>query len=166
MIVIVDEEAIEARRRRQREQKRRRYRDDEDYRERVKARARARYAPKSGVAKKRPRGWNKPRAIPINGRLVRCLSLGHAASILGVARSALRRYDQRRVIPPNRLVDSRGRRWYPEAFVMAIAPIFREQRRLREPLWRLRERVERVWRAARDEGSIPVVGDAASQEAE
>jgi len=141
---------------RQRMQKKRRYRDDAEFAERVRGAARSRYVPKESPSE-RKRGRNKSRAQPIGDQLVVCLGLGEAADRLGIHKTTLNRYEDRGVIPLNRLIDSRQRRWYPEAFVEFLAPIFKRQSDLREPLWRLRLEVERAWKEALEAGEIPVV---------
>ena len=149
---------VAEKRERDRERKNKRYAEDEEFREQKKALARARYTPVPEDARStRTRGRNKPRTLPIDGNLYVCIGLGEAADLLGVHKTTLRGYDDRGVIPQNRLVDSRGRRWYPKVFVELLAPIFQRQSEERRPLWCLRREVQRAWAQALEEGSCPVV---------
>ncbi len=140
----------------QRAQKKDRYANDPTFRARAKAQARDRYQPKTAPSTNR-RGCNKPRVLPIDDVLVVCISLGHAAELLGVHKTTLRGYEDRGVVPANRLLDSRGRRWYPLAFIELLVPIFKNQSDRRDPLWSLAKRVEHAWREAVSEGVVPVV---------
>lgn len=151
-------QTVDARREKDRQRKNKRYAEDSEFREKVKARARAQYTPVPEHARSsRTRGRNKPRALPVGGQLCVCISAGEAADLLGVHKTTLRGYDDRGVIPQNRLVDSRGRRWYPKVFVELLVPIFRSQSEERRPLWRLRREVQRAWTQALAEGSCPVI---------
>jgi hypothetical protein len=152
------------RREQQLRRKKKRYHEDDEHREKKKAASRARYTP---VAKrvKRRRGRNKPRPWTLpDGRIILLIGLGQAADALSVSKQTLRGYEDREVIPVNRLVDSRGRRWYSQEFIEFLAPLLKDQSKLREPLWCLRSRVEQAWTKALEAGGIPLLQE--SQESD
>lgn len=109
------------------------------------------------AGKRRTRGCNKPREFVIDGEPMKLIGLGQACSQLGVSKKTLRRYEDEEVIPLNHHFDDQGRRWYGPKFVAFLAPLLRGQAKKREPLWRLRTRVEQAWREARETGLIPIL---------
>ena len=140
----------------ERARKRKKYAADPELRQRKIAAAKARYR------KQRQHGWagdggpppkthlvrgrNKPRPwVMPDGRIITVVSAGEAADTCGVSKRTFVNYETRGVIPANRLMDERGRRWYPESFVSWLAVLLKNQSERREPLWRLRRRVERAW---------------------
>jgi len=127
--------------------RREKYQRDAEHREKVKDAAKSRYTPT--VGKGRPKGAaNRPRHAKIGDQLVLVLGLGAAAERLGLTKATLRNYDDKGIIPRNRTVDGLNRRWFPEAFIEFLKPIFADQRRRKDPLWRLKVRVETAWREA------------------
>ena len=140
------------------ERKRKRYKTDEEYRESKRASARARYKPK-GRKERSGRGRNRPRPYPYEGRVILLVGLGQLSDATGVSKSTLRRYEEKEIIPINRIIDARGRRWYPKEFVTWLAPLLLGQAQKREPHWRLRTRVEREWKKALAKG-MPVLKEA------
>lgn len=42
-------------------------------------------------------------------------------------------------------MDQLGRRWFPEAFIEFLKPLLVDQRLRKDPLWRLKGRVEAAW---------------------
>lgn len=135
--------------------KRRRYRTDDAYRKAKQAASRARYKPK-GRKKRSGRGRNKPRPYPYQGRVILLVGLGQFSDETGVSKATLRRYEDKGIIPINRIIDERGRRWYPKEFVNWLAPLLIGQSQKREPHWSLKARVEREWGKALAEG-MPVL---------
>jgi hypothetical protein len=126
-------------------ERRKRYRDDPAYREAVVARVKARYESK-GFA---PRGCNKPRTITtLDGRLVIVIGLGAVSGLLGVSKKAVRRYMAEGIIEPV-VIDDLGRKWFSKADAEVVAALVSGQSKRREPIWRLKRRVEQ----ARQEGS-------------
>jgi len=109
------------------------------------------------VGKRKTRGHNKPRDFVIDGATVTLVGLGQACDQLGVSKKALRRYETEDVVPTNHLFDEQGRRWYHPKFIEFLAPLLVEQAKKREPLWKLRTRVEQAWQAAVGEGRIPIL---------
>lgn len=143
-----------ARRERILKQKRDRYKNDAKHRAAKLAAAKRRK--KSHKPSCRRRGRNKPKVYTFpNGQLILLLGLGQAADICGVSKSTLRRYEAEGVIPLNRLVDRRGRRWYPKPFILWLSFLLQDQSRRREPLWCLKRRVEQAWAKAQE--TIPVL---------
>jgi len=139
-------------------QKRLRYRNDLAHRSAKQEAAKARYKPVQKPVE-RKRGRNKPRvhALP-SGRLVLLLGLGELADLCGLSKQVICRYEKAGVIPLNRIVDGAGRRWYPKPFAEWLASLLQNQSRLREPLWRLKRRVEQAWSKAGE--NIPVLKEA------
>lgn len=157
-------EALKRRRERQRERARERYHTDADYRARKRSATRARYIPvdkkktKKRRVRRKARGRNKPRPYTLpDGRVILLVGLGQAADTIGLTKKTLRGYEEKGVIPINRRLDSRGRRWYPQEFVDWLAPMFVEQSKRREPLWSLRQRVERSWMDIIRSGNMPIL---------
>jgi hypothetical protein len=126
------------------EERRTKYATDAERREAQRKAAKERYVPKGPNR----RGPNKPKTIIVGDVTATVIGLGEAARRLGMTKGTLRGYDDRGVIPANSHVDSEGRRWYPEAYVDFLAPLLADQGRRREPLWRLKARVEDAWKAA------------------
>lgn len=132
--------------------KRRRYQEDEVYRRAIRDRARANYQAKPGARPRRGRNRPKPFMRP-DGKLTVLIGLGQLADMCGVTKQAIRRYEQRGVIPINRIVDHRGRRWYLLEFANFLAPLLQQQAKQRSPLRCLAERVEQAWQRAIEEGT-------------
>jgi hypothetical protein len=143
--------------------KRKRYRNDQAHREVVKGRARSRYEPKKAPVRK-PRGRNKPRVIPVGDAFVVFVGLGQLADACGLSKQVIRRYEERGVIPINRLTDERGRRWYPMQFVEFLAPLLQGQTKRKELLRSLRSRVEQAWTEATSTGDMLVVEEQDAQD--
>lgn len=136
-------------------QKRERYAKDQKHREAKQKAAKGRYKPvKKPSARKRGRNKDKVHLLP-DGRLIVLVGLGSLADLCGVSKQAICRYEKRRTIPINRIVDAAGRRWYPKPFAEWLAPLLQRQSAKREPLWRLKRRVEQAWQEAR--GQIPLL---------
>lgn len=139
-----------------RKRKKKRYEENDDYRQRQIDNAKARYQrTKPKPVGRKPRGPNKPKPhfLP-DGRLISLLSAGAAAKAIGISKRTLISYEEKEVIPTNRLMDDRGRRWYPDEFIEFLKPILEHQSDLREPLWRLKQRVQLAWQ---DAHNIPVL---------
>jgi len=85
------------------------------------------------------------------------IGLGQACEQLGVSKKALRRYENEGIVPVNHHFDDKGRRWYHPHFVDFLAPLLSEQAKKREPLWRLKTRVEQAWQEAQATGQIPLL---------
>ena len=146
----------------ERKRKRDRYAADAEFREKKKADAKAQYEKRKKRMKRlrkavKRRGRNKPRpyALP-DGRMTMLLSLGDAADECGVSKKTLITYDTQEIIPTNRLIDTRHRRWYPREFIAFLKPLLEGQSSRRDPLWRLKQRVEQAWDEAQD-GEIPIL---------
>jgi hypothetical protein len=143
----------------ERKRKRDKYANDPEHREKKKAEARARYAAKrrDRIQKlRRARGRNKPKPYILpNGKTTLLIGLGATADACGISKKTLVAYEERGVIPINRLIDVNSRRWYPKEFVAFLKPLLENQSSQREPLWRLKRRVERAWQEA--EGTIPIL---------
>ena len=135
--------------------KRKRYQTDEKHRKAKQASSRARYKPKAGK-KRSGRGRNKPRPYPHEGRVILLVGLGHFSDASGISKATLRRYEDKGIIPLNRIIDERGRRWYPKEFVRLVAPLLLGQAQKRAPHWKLKARVEQAWAKALAEG-MPVL---------
>ena len=135
-------------------QKRERYQRDLAHRAAKQAEAKARYKPVR-TPSGRKRGRNKDRVTYVEGKAIILVGLGSLADLCGVSKTAINRYEKRGVIPLNRLVDSSGRRWYPKPFAEWLAVQLKNQSKKREPLWRLKGRVEQAWQEAR--ATIPVL---------
>lgn len=144
------------RRDKSRKRKKKRYAEDDDYRQRQIDAAKARYQrTKPKPRGRKPRGPNKPKPhFLADGRLISLLSAGAAAEAVGISKRTLISYEDKEVIPLNRLMDAQGRRWYPDEFIEFLKPLLAHQSDLREPLWRLKKRVQLAWQATT---SIPVL---------
>lgn len=113
-----------------------RYQRDAQYRERILAVSRERYRCATAGKKKRTswnRGFNRPRAFPIGGKLILCRSAADAASRIGCKTQTLRVWEKEGIIPPPTIRDELRRRWYSEDYIAFLA----EQLRL----WREKSRV-------------------------
>lgn len=138
-------------------ERQKRYQEDPDYRKAVKARAKASYTPK-GTPKYKPRGRNRPKPYLLpGGRLTVLIGLGQLADECGVGKQAIRRYEDRGVIPRNFVRDHRGRRWYLRDFADFLVPLLRGQARRKEPLRSLSARVEQAWQIAKRGGTVYIL---------
>lgn len=143
----------------ERKRKRDRYANDPELRAKKIAAAKARYEKRKKRIKtlRKARGRNKPRPYMMpDGRMTILLSLGAAADECGVAKKTLISYEEREIIPINRLIDDNHRRWYPREFVAFLKPLLEGQSSRRDPLWKLKSRVEHAWDEAQD-GKIPIL---------
>jgi hypothetical protein len=140
-------------------ERRRRYQEDADYREAVKQRAKAGYKPSSGPkGKRKPRGRNKPKPYLLpDGALTVLIGLGQLADECGVSKQAIRRYEDRSVIPRNFTRDHRNRRWYLRDFADFLVPLLQGQARRRELLRSLAVRVEQAWQTAVRSGTVHIL---------
>lgn len=137
--------------------KRKRYREDEAYRKAIRDRSRASYQAKSSGRRPR-RGRNRPKPYMWpDGKLTVLIGLGQLADMCGVTKQAIKRYEERGVIPINRLIDHRKRRWYPLEFASFLVPFFQDQAKRRIPLLRLSLRVEQAWQQALNEGTVHIL---------
>lgn len=143
----------------ERKRKRDRYANDEDHREKVKAKAKARYGAKRKNQIKRlrkARGRNKPKAwMCPKGKHILLMGLGATADACNLSKKTFLSYEEREVIPINRVIDEQGRRWYPREFVEFLKPLLEKQSIRREPLWKLTRRVEQAWN--KEKLSIPLI---------
>jgi len=152
----------------ERERKRRRYAEDPELRRRKIDSAKSRYqkqkhigwagdaGPPPKKVGRRIGGRNKSRPwILPNGRVINLVGVGEAADICCVSKRTLINYETKGVIPCNRLKDERGRRWYPKVFAEWLSSLLKDQSETREPLWRLRRRVETAWREVQQ--TMPVL---------
>lgn len=119
-----------------------RYANDPEYRDSIKESVRKRRAnePKSN----RTRSFNRDRIITLGDKHVTLWSSGKCAYFIGIARRTLTSWENKQVIPVDRLTDSLGRRWYPSAYVLFIAEMFAK----REPKEKLNDwaiRVKEEW---------------------
>jgi hypothetical protein len=96
----------------------------------------------------RPKGPSKPRVVQMGDRDVTMVNLSDAANRVGVSRRTFWNYDEHGVIPENKLVDEKGRRWYPLEFIEFLVPLLEDQGTKREPRWSVKRRVEQAWQEA------------------
>jgi hypothetical protein len=142
----------------ERKRKRDRYAEDPAYRMRKIEEAKRRYAERTAQTPKKrgKRGRNKPRPwVMPDGRIITLISVGAAADLCKLSKRTLINYETGGIIPTNRLIDQRGRRWYPKQFAEWLSELLSSQSEKREPLRTLKRRVERAWQQA--QATMPVL---------
>jgi len=104
-----------------------------------------------------PRGRNKPRVFLVGDDEVTLVGLGCVCDAVGISKKAFRGYEEVGAVPINRVIDEKGRRWYHPKFVEFLVPLLEGQSERRDPLWKLKARVEQAWAVALEAGNVPLL---------
>jgi hypothetical protein len=101
--------------------KRERYANDPEVRESARKRAMARYEKTRGTGERKVRKYNLPRVVPVGGKTCLYHCVRKFADAVGRNVQTITQWENKGVIPKATMVDDKGRRWYSEAHMAAVA---------------------------------------------